>query len=360
MEKVGLITIHETLNYGSLAQAFSTYKALESIGVDVELVDYKCDKIWERERLKNLFESHSITAIFEWLIVRNANRRKWNNYQDFVHKNMRLSVRVDKYGIEKLNERYDTFVVGSDIVWGMDITGHDFNYMLQFVKDNKRKLAFSSSVGEKWSDEDSEQIKILLSRFEQISTREQLAAEWLGKLINKNIYTTCDPTMLFNADFWTTYSRKENVPENRYVLVYMRDKNKKNIKDAVNYGKKYNIPVYFIKFGIPELIRGIKLIMPETFYDWIALFQNAECVFTASYHGLLFSLYFNTPVFYYNRGNKSRMISLCTELEILHREGLDVNIERDIPINWDFVNQKIEEKRKFSIDVLKSFFNENH
>ena len=37
---------------------------------------------------------------------------------------------------------------------------------------------------------------------------------------------------------------------------------------------------------------------------------HANTVFTASYHGLLYSLYFHKNVYYYNRENKSRMESL--------------------------------------------------
>ena len=37
---------------------------------------------------------------------------------------------------------------------------------------------------------------------------------------------------------------------------------------------------------------------------------HANTVFTASYHGLLYFLYFHKNVYYYNRENKSRMESL--------------------------------------------------
>ena len=39
MKKIGLITIHDTLNYGSLLQTYALYKAIESLGVEIELID---------------------------------------------------------------------------------------------------------------------------------------------------------------------------------------------------------------------------------------------------------------------------------------------------------------------------------
>ena len=49
MKKIGIITIHDTLNYGSLLQTYALYKAIESLGVEIELIDYKCKAIMDRE-----------------------------------------------------------------------------------------------------------------------------------------------------------------------------------------------------------------------------------------------------------------------------------------------------------------------
>ena len=47
--RVGLLTIHDTHNYGSLLQTIGLYKALLNLGVDVTIIDYKCKAITERE-----------------------------------------------------------------------------------------------------------------------------------------------------------------------------------------------------------------------------------------------------------------------------------------------------------------------
>ena len=48
-EKIGLLTMHDTINYGSLLQTFATYAAIEKLGYEVEVIDYKCKAIYERE-----------------------------------------------------------------------------------------------------------------------------------------------------------------------------------------------------------------------------------------------------------------------------------------------------------------------
>lgn len=67
---------------------------------------------------------------------------------------MSISQEYNKDTISDANDDFDTFLVGSDIVWGLNITGGDFNYMLEFADDKKKKVSFSSSVGTKWSTED--------------------------------------------------------------------------------------------------------------------------------------------------------------------------------------------------------------
>ena len=91
--------------------------------------------------------------------------------------------------------------------------------------------------------------------------------------------------------------------------------------------------------------------------EWITLFAKADTIFSASYHGLLFSLYFKKNVFFYNRGEKSRMISLSKSLKIENREGNAENIEKDSPIDYATVWEKLEQKRTESWKVLESMFN---
>lgn len=91
----------------------------------------------------------------------------------------------------------------------MKVTGNDFTYMLDFAQPEKKKIAFSSSVGEKWPEEVWENVRKNLLRFDAISVREQLAQEWIQELTGRNVEVTCDPTMLWARDFWENYVNKE-------------------------------------------------------------------------------------------------------------------------------------------------------
>lgn len=352
-KKIGLLTIHDTLNYGSLLQTYALYDAIKSMKLDVELIDYKCEKIQERESTFELRDNLNLKGLVKYLMWHKALKEKYLTFWRFMKCNMKISGSYNKYTINNTNAIYDVFVVGSDIVWGTNITGHDFTYFLDFVSTSKRKIAFSSSVGTKWSQEDCGQISSLLNRFDRISVREQLASDWIKEVAGRDVKVTCDPTMLWTTDFWDRIVDESILPSQKYVLVYLTTSDKKNIEDAKKYGNEHNLDVLFINFYKP--FKGVHNIKPVSIEQWIALIKNAEVIFSASYHGLLFSLYYHRPVFFYNRGEKSRMISLAEELRIKHREGNIENLENNEPIDFTYVDEKMKEKRDYSWGVLKEY-----
>ncbi|MGN0475338.1 MAG: polysaccharide pyruvyl transferase family protein [Acutalibacteraceae bacterium] len=350
--RYALITIHDTQNYGSLLQTYSTYKAVESLGKDITLLDYHNAEISAREIPITERPIKSPKDLVKRLVWGRDQKRKYDGVHSFLnqHTNMSKPYYIDN--ISEANQDYDAFITGSDIVWGTNITGCDMTYFLDFADDTKRRLAFSSSAGTRWTEDEQKKIKPLIEKYDAVSVREQLAADWIKELTGKNVPVTCDPTMLWKPDFWAKFVLDDYAPKEPYVLIYAVNPDHKNITDGIKYAQENGMTAYFINFYSP--VRGTKTIRPVTVQQWITLFANANTVFSASYHGLLFSLYFKKSVFFYNRGEKSRMISLSQELHIENREGTDENITNDMPIDYEFVYSKLDEKREYSWDVLKS------
>ena len=158
MKKIGLITIHDTLNYGSLLQTYALYKAIESLGVEIELIDYKCKAIMDRETTYPLSQCRNIKDIIKSLMWHKAMQKKYENFWSFIKKNMKITKPYTRENVKELNNIFDVFIVGSDIVWGTNITGNDWTYFLDFVDDSKTKIAFSSSIGTKWNSDVEKQI----------------------------------------------------------------------------------------------------------------------------------------------------------------------------------------------------------
>ena len=50
--RIGLITIHHTTNFGSALQTYALYTALKEIASGVEIIDYRCRAVEDRELLR--------------------------------------------------------------------------------------------------------------------------------------------------------------------------------------------------------------------------------------------------------------------------------------------------------------------
>ena len=91
----------------------------------------------------------------------------------------------DRDNVQKANQEFDTFLVGSDLVWDFSINQNDLTYMLDFADKDAVKIAYASSVGTMWESEDRETVKNLLKRFQNIGVREHSIQKELDILIGK-------------------------------------------------------------------------------------------------------------------------------------------------------------------------------
>lgn len=352
MQRIGLLTIHNTINFGSQLQMLSLYKAIEKIGGKVSLVDYKCEAIAARESTLPLKDAKSPKDVLKSLLLHGNLEKRKKSFCDYINNNINITKEFDRSTIHEANNLFDSFIVGSDIVWGLNITGNDFTYMLDFAEEGKKKLSFSSSVGTKWDEVYQDKIYKCLSRFDSIAVREYNASEWIGHLLGREIPVTCDPTMLWDKKFWTEFCAEQNTPQQKYILVYMSDPENECVKRAIQFGKEKKMSVYYINYRAP--VWGTIDKRPTSLQEWIGLFKNAETVFSASYHGLLYSLYFHRNVFYFNWTNKSRMESIAKEFGIEHREGTLANIRADRPMEYDKIDMVLQRKRNDSWEKLRN------
>ena len=54
MKKVGILTVHSSINFGAVLQAYSLMTILKKKGFDAEFIDYQCQAVIERENNKKL------------------------------------------------------------------------------------------------------------------------------------------------------------------------------------------------------------------------------------------------------------------------------------------------------------------
>lgn len=355
MKRIAIITFHDTTNFGALLQTFGLYKKLNDLGCDCSILDYQCAANQLNNEIPGKFEfSLNPRRLASEFLLKSKKRKKYVAMQQFSSTHMpKKSQRYDRSTVFAIKEDYDTYVVGSDMLWGLDMTDGDDSYFLDFVTDDKRKFSYGSSIGKRdWTSEEKEKIGKLLARFHTIAVREEKTVERLAPVLNgKDCQVVCDPTMLLTASEWQPYIGRRLYKKD-YVVLYFDTDDHKCLNDAKAYAQKNRKELLIIS-PMPSFITKTHNVFPYKVEDFLSLLYYADTVFTASYHGMVYALYFHKNLIYYNRQPAYRMETVAKRINVENREGHTVDFENIPPMDYADIDRRIEEFRQESIAYLK-------
>lgn len=335
------------LNYGSALQCYALQQYLKDRGHEPEhLRDYRANPILIIKRLKNIkyFDlfCKKTKAMFEM--------------QRFIRKNLELSDRgfFSDRGLREHCPDVECHIVGSDQIWH---NTNSFRY-LTYAPDDKLKLSYAASFGRaNISESMKNTIGPWLNRFDGISVREKSAVRIVDSITNVGAVHVLDPTLLLD---WERYPYKSTTlidPGAHYCYCYFL--NLKNT-DSVAYDNikslvsEKNSSLYLTAPLNYPLFLGENLIFPSV-EEWLGLYKNADCIFTNTYHGLLFCIIFKKRfVFFIQNSDQAseneRFYSLLEMLDLKSRVATERTLEEirsivDSPIDYDRVYGIIKEKR---------------
>ena len=351
--KIGILTFHNTTNYGAALQAYALQQKFMQLGAECDIVDYHCASIEQREAVVTPKYNGGIYAFAcAWKDYIHKHS-KYKVLKSFIDRNMKLSsISYSKKNIKEANHAYDKFVVGSDMVWELGITGCDTTYMLDFA-DYSKKYSYAASLGvDKIADGHIATVKNNLETFSQISVRESHGKSVLENIISKDIRVDVDPTLLHNGDFWSRICEyEENMPQ-EYILLYFLDGRGVMLDVARKISVEKSLPIVLLS-DVDVAIDGVKVVRNCSVGEFLGWIKKATLVITGSYHGMLFSMNFNTQFMYYNRANSSRMESIAQYGNVQNRRIVDENIFPDDRIDFSEVNPLLENMRTGSIEYLE-------
>lgn len=358
MKHIGLLTFHDTTNFGALLQTFGLYKKLNGLGYDCSIIDYQCANIVKREVPNRFKFSLNPKKLALELLVKSKYRRRYAQMHSFIKTNMpKITQSYDRQSVFNIKEDFDAYVVGSDMLWGLDITDGDYSYFLDFAQEEKTLFSYATSIGKRdWTDDEKTKIGFLLSRFKSISVRENVTVQRLLPVLRgKECHVVCDPTMLLSYREWMEFV-SDRYKNRNYVLLYFDSDDGKAVADAKTYAKAIKKELLIVD-AMPSLATGTHNVFPSKLEDFLSLIYYADTVFTASYHGLLFSLYFQKNFVYYNRTPAYRMETVAERFNIKNREGNRVSFNDMQPIDFDEIEKRLNEYRlestRFIVNTLK-------
>lgn len=321
--KIGILTFHNTLNYGASLQAYALCKYLRKIGADAEIIDYYCSAVENQYKTKInhiIFGSESLKVKLKELIILPGMSKRRKEFNNFLDKYV-SEKKYNKLNIYSAKERYNYFIVGSDQIWNLDITNDDMTFFIDFTDDGK-KISYAASIGNAEKIVKNKQVETLIKKFDSISLREKSARKYISDFYEKEIYEVIDPTFLLNKDEWLSiekpYSKLKT--DEKYILVYAQGRPVYGMAFAKQLAKAHGYKVVVVH-SFARKFNGAVNIRDASLEEFIWLIHNAEYVITTSFHGIAFSLNLEKQFFVEIKDDRNPLNSRFSDL--LAKVGLD-------------------------------------
>lgn len=358
MNRVAIITRHNVLNYGSVLQAYATEEVLRRLGYSPITVDYRRSA----ENLNRLVKRYSENRSLPHRIYRNTAWRALYGAGEARFKSMReryltLSAHCDESNINELLPNADVYLTGSDQVWnelGDGMLDPVFFWDGLAKTRDAKLVSYAASFGRGAVVKGyEEQVGKWLSRYDAISVREDT-----GKQIVNGYGFACeqviDPTLLLNRDDWLSIADSRPARKKPYALVYNLHPDSEMLGYVADKTKNSNLEVVSV---CPTFRRRIgKQVILPSLPKFLALFRDAQCVYTDSFHGTAFCINLSTPfVEVFPKENAARNKSV---LRLFGLEGRAWDTYEgnawDKDIDWNHVNAVLDSERLRSMSWLKN------
>lgn len=372
--KIGTITYHRALNYGSVLQTYALNKYLRLLGHQVETIDFATTQqagMYKKYRpikfnygvviglLRNVY-SFIYSSQFDC-----KNKRFDDFIRDFIPLSDFRAKDSDDLREFVKSSHYDMYFCGSDQIWNTNCGDFSSAYLLDFVDDKSRCCAYAPSIGVTKLNVESENLfKQYLSEYKKISVREKNSSKYLEKIIGRSVDTVLDPVFLLEKDEWNKIALPVDVGE-KFVLGYFIGDVVGMRKYSQILAKHFNGKVVVINQNLRDLCFCGKCVQYSAGpREFIWLIKNSSIVCTNSFHAVAFSLIFNKNFFVFIDGNArnedkpQQRIYNITELVGLESQIIDQTIcgkiDMDQQINWKNVNDKLH----FAIEESKNYIND--
>ena len=325
MKKVGIMTMHRIVNYGSFLQAYCLKKEIERTGSTVEFVDYKFDSQLEgiEERKNFIWKLIEHKNIFNYIKYKKHAKKFKNKYDDYLKQYLNVSSNMN------YNYNLDSLVIGSDEVFNCMQpypVGYSKN-LFGFGYEKINVISYAASFGNTtykklFEYKIDKEIGNMLSKFKSISVRDINSFVIVKKLIKINPKVHFDPVLI--GDFSKEINEIDNIKLSNYIVVYaypnrLLKEEKKYIK---KFAKKYNKII--VSLGFYQDIADYNLIVNP--FLALKYIKRADYVITDTFHGTVFSIKMNTKFCTIIRNsNYNKLNSLLEELKHLNQEVINLD-----------------------------------
>lgn len=363
--RVAILTLPLHTNYGGILQCYALQTVLQRMGHDVKVLtkrQYGLSYYWIYplavcKRLIKRFilgKDVDILRAPHELIRKNTDRFIGHYINKYKFSNWTSDIAL----------KFDAIVVGSDQIWRPEYFQPIECAFLSFLGESKvKRISYAASFGVDSCEYTEKQLNIcssLLKKFDAVSVREFSGVELCSNYFGVNAVQLIDPTLLLSADdYRVLINNVVTKPSKGNMLVYILDKTEEKISLVNRIAAEKGLTPFWLDSPDDHNdnypLKG-QIKMPVE--QWLRSFDDAEFVFTDSFHGCVFSIIFRKQflaIGNYARG-LSRFLTLFKLFNLEERLVFSsIDYKENMPsIEYNNINDIISALRDKSILYLKT------
>ena len=340
---IGIVTVHDSANFGSFLQAFALKTALEDMGHNVYFVQTRNRK-----------------ATFKVFVKRDRNIKRLiyniKKYKIFMNELSQFK-EIELSKITK--DTLDLLVIGSDELWNVNTPTFRNEYFYGIGIPTQKKITYAISCGNATEENLKKYPNLIkgIKNLNKIFTRDELTRNNLKGILGIDCDFTCDPTFLVDINrMKKNYKLTFNNP---YILIYSYNFSDKQKQYICRFAKENNLKI--VSAGLYNTWCDINVNCSAL--DFSSVISNAKYIITTTFHGTIFSILNKGQFITFESSPKVQDVLDRTNLSdrIIHNNESYEEFKNKLMGKIDFktAHENILAMRKKSLEVLKDELEEN-
>ena len=341
--KVGIISINahtKVLNFASPLHSYAFQQFLLQNGVESVIIDYKPNYYgqfnprhpyfyYRKHPVKNKKKQKAIEH--KWLKLFLARQKRFDKFQNFIDK---YYVTTDKcynhqlLDIEDLG--LDCYICATDVIWKCNKNaGFDRGFFLACDSmKGKYKIAYAASRGPVVElAEDKEKLFLeYISEFQHISVREESLGNYIESISDIKVTHVLDPVLLHEKEFYEPIIKRPKRKKGYVLLYVVMESAVPLIELAVAFAEKNGLEVIELSENMADakIPAGThhKVVYDIGIEEWLGYMDEAEYIFTNSFHATCFSILFHKQ-FFVGKRNGDKILSVMEMFGLSDRKYED-------------------------------------
>lgn len=362
------ITFHAPTNMGAFLQAYALQNAIQSLGYDNRIINYR--SVAQKQHYRMLKVPISArTIVQDYYVLRHLRSfilremRFSQLRKNHLHQTIECS---DLKSVQTVAKDYSVLICGSDQIWNKNLPDADDVYYIPGVNN---KISYGVSFGNQCSADSLNELQKYIHEFKALSFREISGVREVRAALGIKAKQVIDPTFFLSKDDWNTFSGNSSSVKGDYIFFYSIRYPDDALRIAAAISERLRLPVISPFGGLRAYAGrraeryGIKVDYSSGPKEFLGYLRGASLALSDSYHGTVFPIIYQKP-FYQIRHlhpdghyiSNERIDSLLEQMDLADRTVDIKSIDSMNPgksINWIDVDRRIEQLKDESLNWLR-------